>query len=82
MGLFGNDGTAEVAALTVRVSQLEQRVEQLAQLLGAPAAPQDPQMEEVLRLKQAGEQIAAIKLLREVQPGLGLADAKAVVDRM
>ncbi|QDO87261.1 ribosomal protein L7/L12 [Ornithinimicrobium ciconiae] len=82
MGLFGNDDSSQVAALTMRVTQLEQRVEQLAQLVGAPAAPQDPRMDEVIRLKRAGEPIAAIKLLREIQPGLGLADAKAIVDQM
>ncbi|NLG21962.1 MAG: 50S ribosomal protein L12 [Actinomycetales bacterium] len=84
MGLFGNDDSAEVAALKARVAQLEQRVEQLAQLLGAPAAsaPRDARMDEVLRLKSEGRNIQAIKLLREIQPGLGLADAKALVDRM
>ncbi|MCK0112165.1 ribosomal protein L7/L12 [Ornithinimicrobium sp. F0845] len=82
MGLFGNDDSAEIAALTMRVTQLEQRVEQLAELLGAPPAPQDARMDEVIRLKQQDKPIEAIKLLREIQPGLGLADAKALVDRM
>ena len=80
MGLFGND--QEVTALRMRVSKLEQRVEQLAQLLGAPELPRDTRMDGVLRLKQAGRPIEAIKALRELQPGLGLAEAKAIVDAM
>lgn len=82
MGLFGADHSAEIASLRRQVGQLEQRVEQLAQLLDAPPPPRDPRMDEVVRLKQSGEQIAAIKQLREIQPGLGLAEAKAIVDQM
>ena len=88
MGLLGSDSSAEIAALRMRVSQLEERVEQLEQLLGAPEAPRESResresrMDEVLRLKEQGRQIEAIKLLRELQPGLGLADAKAIVDQM
>ena len=80
MALFGND--AEIAPLKMRIAALEQRVEQLAQLLDAPPAPRDAQMGEVIHLKQSGKQIQAIKLLREIQPGLGLAEAKALVDQM
>ncbi|USQ76487.1 ribosomal protein L7/L12 [Ornithinimicrobium cryptoxanthini] len=82
MGLFGNDSAPEIADLRMRVSQLEERVEQLAQLLDAPEPPRDTRMDEVLRLTQAGRQIEAIKALRELQPGLGLAEAKALVDAM
>lgn len=83
MALFGSaDNHSEIAALTLRVRQLEQRVEQLAALVDAPAAPSDPRMDEVIRLKQSGAPIQAIKLLREIQPGLGLAQAKELVEAM
>lgn len=82
MGLFGPDHSSEIASLRRQVDQLERRVEQLAELLGAPPAPRDAQLDEVLRLKQAGQVIPAIKRLRELRPGLGLAEAKAIVDQM
>lgn len=81
MGLFDNN-SEEISRLTMRIHQLEQRVEQLARLVGAPKQPQDPRMAEVIRLKRDGNPIRAIKLLREIQPGLGLAEAKALVDEM
>lgn len=80
MALFGND--EQIAPLKLRITQLEARVEQLAQLIGAPAAPVDTRMDEVIQLKQSGKPIEAIKRLREIQPGLGLADAKALVDQI
>ncbi|USQ80280.1 hypothetical protein NF556_01050 [Ornithinimicrobium faecis] len=82
MGLFGPDHSSEIAGLRMQVSQLEQRVEQLAQLIGAPPVPRDARLDEVFNLKQSGQQIAAIKRLRELRPGLGLAEAKAIVDEM
>lgn len=82
MGLFGPDHSAEIASLRMQVSRLEQRVEQLAQLVDAPPPPRDTRLDEVFNLKQAGQQIAAIKRLRELQPGLGLGEAKAIVDQM
>lgn len=81
MGLFDSNDS-DVAALTMRITALEQRVDQLATLLGAPQLPGDPRMDEVIRLKQDGRAIEAIKLLREIQPGLGLAQAKGLVDQM
>ncbi len=57
-------------------------MEQLAQLLDAPPAEPDPRWSEVAQLKAAGQPIAAIKRLREIQPGLGLAEAKAIVDTL
>lgn len=82
MGLFGRDHSAEITGLRMRIDALEHRVEQLAQLLDAPPPPPDPRMEEVAQLKASGQPIAAIKRLRELQPGLGLAEAKAIVDRL
>lgn len=82
MGLFGPDQSAEIASLRRQVDQLERRVAQLAELLDAPPLPRDTQLDEVFNLKQAGNPIAAIKRLRELRPGLGLAEAKAIVDQM
>lgn len=82
MALFGRDHSPEIARLHMRIEALEHRVAQLAQLLDAPPPPPDPLLDEVARLKAAGQQIAAIKRLRELQPGLGLAEAKAIVDNL
>lgn len=82
MALFGPDRSPEIARLRMRIDALEHRVEQLAQLLDAPPPPPDPQLDEVARLKAAGQPIAAIKRLRELRPGPGLAEAKAIVDNL
>ena len=80
MGLFGNN--KEVTALRLRVTALEQRLNAVTQALGLPAPPEPVGMAEVRQLKASGEVIPAIKRLRESQPGLGLAEAKGIVDQL
>lgn len=86
MGLFSNDQSAAMAALTVRVLRLEERVHELSRLLDLPSTdPVDqsaPDLGAVRALKAQGRTIEAIKTLRQQQPGLGLAEAKAVVDQL
>lgn len=87
MGLFGNDQGDLVAALTARVLRLEERVDQLSRLLDLPSTDQPgqslaPDLEAVSALKAQGRPIEAIKRLRELQPGLGLAEAKGIVDQL
>jgi len=70
---------ARVAALEAELARLRSLVE------GAPAPPPatDPGdfPPEVVELALAGKKIQAIKVLRD-RTGLGLADAKTVVDRI
>lgn len=87
MGLFGNDQGDLVAALTARVLRLEERVDELSRLLDLPSTdqlgqPLAPNLEAVRALKAQGRPIEAIKKLRELQPGLGLATAKSIVDQL
>lgn len=94
MGLFGDD----TAGLRQRISALEERLARVEGMLDSIFAqagvdapePADggvrringvPVSDEVIRLAGENQPIQAIKLLRE-QTGLGLADAKAVVDQI
>ena len=87
MGLFGNDQGALLAALTARVLRLEERVDELSRLLDLPNMDQPgqalvPDLKKVRDLKAQGRPIEAIKTLHQLQPGLGLAEAKAIVDEL
>lgn len=81
MGLFKPQPSDDTAALLARIVQLELRVQHLEGLAGV-SGPSEQGMDEVLALKAQGKTIEAIKRLREIQPGLGLADAKNLVDQM
>ena len=41
-----------------------------------------PDLKKVRELKAQGRPVEAIKTLRQLQPGLGLAEAKAIVDEL
>lgn len=78
MGFFGNSD--EVASLRRRIANLEQRLDTVTREIGMSVPPEPAGMAEVRQLKADGQEIAAIKRLREIEPRLGLADAKAIVD--
>ncbi|BBZ32352.1 ribosomal protein L7/L12 [Mycolicibacterium confluentis] len=86
MGLFGAGGSDE--DLERRIAELERRVAELeraAFLAGQPIRTQpvdEPGVSEMVRhLAVGGNKIAAIKLLRD-ETGLGLKEAKEIVDRL
>jgi ribosomal protein L7/L12 len=97
MGLFsGGEDLASTRVLEARIARLEATVAALEGRLarvegglpgGAPhpghpsPVPHDPRMVEVLRLRQSGRPIEAIKLYRQVT-GAGLAEAKKAVESM
>ncbi|MCT1492696.1 ribosomal protein L7/L12 [Corynebacterium sanguinis] len=79
---FRNTSQETIDRLTVRVAELERTVAALAQQAGVDHPRRRPlASDEVRRLLADGQPIAAIKELRE-QTGLGLAEAKRVVDRI
>ncbi|MEZ5094057.1 ribosomal protein L7/L12 [Nocardioides sp.] len=97
MGLFGGETSRdELIRLEARVAALEATVARLTGGLGAVPAPVvtgsalsgpgaaagvEPWAAEARSLKDAGQAIAAIKLVRE-RTGCGLKEAKDLVDRL
>lgn len=90
MGLFGNGRAGQVEQLQRRVRELEGLVDELSRRLGVDPAVVQAEAgmvdgvkvsDEVRALAAKGRPIEAIKLLR-AESGLGLADAKRVVDRL
>lgn len=80
--MFGNSN--RITALESRILMLEKRLDHLLTQLGVPQEEFEEAtgMDEVRALKDSGQTIQAIKRLRELQPGMGLAAAKDIVDRM
>ncbi|MUL46705.1 50S ribosomal protein L12 [Mycobacterium sp. CBMA293] len=92
MALFGRSGELSYDDLLNRLTELERRVAVLERAAGGHDAAPAPQPRrqsyggpgvspEVMRLAADGQKITAIKLLRE-QTGLGLKEAKDIVDRL
>ena len=97
MGLFGGETSRDdLMRLEARVAALEATVARLSGGLGAVSAPVvtgsapggpgaaasvEPWAAEARSLKEAGQAIAAIKLVRE-RTGCGLTEAKDLVDRL
>ncbi len=66
--------------VNVALARIERKLDLILQSLGVEA-PAEPWEDEARALAAAGKKIEAIKVCRE-HTGLGLAEAKAVVDRM
>ncbi|WP_043641682.1 hypothetical protein [Nocardioides alkalitolerans] len=90
MGLFGNGQARQVEQLQRRVRELEGLVDELSRRLGVDPAVVQAEAgmvdgvkvsAEVRALAAKDRKIEAIKLLR-AESGLGLADAKRVVDQL
>ena len=92
MGLFGgsNDDSGDDGGLRRRVEELERRVAALewgarnagqSGVLPAAQSTQSGVSAEVQQLAMAGQKIQAIKMLRD-QTGLGLREAKDIVERL
>ena len=79
---FRNDSRQAIDRLTVRVAELERSVAALSKQAGIATPERKPLASgEVRRLLAEGKTIAAIKQLR-IETGLGLAEAKRVIDRI
>ena len=78
-GLFVGFGVIRtVVRQSEKVSRLERRVSSMAAKLNLDLTPKLPR--DVVELARSGKKLLAIKQLRTVQPELGLAEAKALVD--
>jgi hypothetical protein len=75
--------TAWLHRSTAELRRIEEKLDRLLQHAGLESAPVradvPPDVEKLAR--HPDTRIEAIKLLREQRPGLGLAEAKAIVDR-
>lgn len=75
-------GSSGTAALRARLGMLERKLDALMAAHGVELPPPPPSTlsPEVVRLaNDPSFKIAAIKLLREQNPGMGLAEAKAII---
>lgn len=79
MAIFGG---SEIEHLRTRVAELEQRVDALSRLLEVPLPSEAEDLEQVRELKRQGKAIQAIKVYRDLRPGVGLREAKDAVDGM
>lgn len=78
----GAGSAARITALSYRLRRLERCVEAVALHLGVALPPEPVEGSPAVRqLVREGKQIKAIKLHRD-ETGLGLADAKAAVERI
>jgi len=80
-GLKG--GSTGTAAARARLDRLERKLDALMAAHGVELPPPPPSTlsPEVERLaSDPNSKIAAIKLLREENPGMGLAEAKAIIE--
>lgn len=84
VALAGSKGcSAETAALRARLETLERKLDALMAAHGVELPPPPPSTlspEVRLLASDPKSKIAAIKLLREQNPGMGLAEAKAIIE--
>lgn len=74
--------TSDVGRISLQLAELEKKVQFLFDHLGVEYAPrEEPYITEARSLVAAGKETDAVRVVREAT-GLGLVEAKTIVDRL